>query len=302
MKIFITGGTGFIGRSLSKELIKNGYEVTLLMRSLRKEPFDEKVLLLEGNPNEPGPWQEKIKEHDVIINLAGASIFRRWNNKAKKEIFDSRILTTRHLVEALANRKGKETHLLNASGVGYYGFHRDEILDESSPPGNDFLAQLSSEWESEACNAKKFGVRVVLCRFGIVLGKEGGALSKMLPLFKLHLGSFLGNGKQWFPWIHICDVVNIFLFLLKDIRIEGPVNFTSPNPVLNKEMTKTLRGVLKKTTIVPFIPGFILKLILGKFAKVFLEGQRALPRKLMENGFIFQFPILEKALKNLLES
>lgn len=302
MKIFITGGTGFIGSVLSKELIKKGHEVTLLLRSTRKEPFDKGVLLVEGNPNEPGPWQEKIEEHDVIINLAGASIFRRWNSEARKDIFDSRILTTRHLVEALANRKGRETHLLSASGVGYYGFHRDEILDESSPPGEDFLAQLSSEWESEACNAKKFGVRVVLCRFGIVLGKEGGALSKMVPLFKLHLGSFLGKGKQWFPWIHIYDVVNIFLFLLKDLQIKGPVNFTSPNPVQNKEMTRTLRGVLKKTTVVPFIPGFILKLILGEFAKVFLEGHRALPRKLTENGFIFQFPILEEALKNLLES
>ncbi|MEW6162544.1 MAG: TIGR01777 family oxidoreductase [Nitrospirota bacterium] len=303
MKIFLTGGTGFIGSILRKELIREGHKITVLARATGKRgDLHDGISFIKGNPNEPGPWQEKVSEHDVIVNLAGASIFRRWSSKAKKEIFDSRILTTKHVVEALADRKGKETHLFSASGVGYYGFHGDEVLDENSPPGKDFLAQLTSEWESEARNAEKLGVRVVLCRFGTVLGRKGGALGKMVTVFRLRLGSLWGRGEQWFSWIHERDVVNIFLFLLKDKKLEGPVNFTASNPVRNIELTKFLGEVLQKTSFIPAVPDFVFTSILGEFANVFLKGQRVFPRKLLENGFGFQFPTLKEALLDLIES
>jgi len=303
MKIFLTGGIGFIGSILRRELMREGHGVTLLVRYAEKRGASlDGVPFVEGTPTEPGKWQEKVAEHDAVVNLADASIFRRWNSKTKKEIFDSRISTTRNVVDALADRKGKETHLFSASGVGYYGFCSDEILDENSPPGRDFIASLSSAWETEARSAQKYGVHVVLCRFGIVLGKKGGALSKLIPVFRLHLGSSWDRGKQWFSWIHERDVVNIFLFLFKNKNLEGPVNFVAPNPVRNREMVKILGEVLRKTSIVPTFPGFVFRLILGEFANIFLEGQRVIPRKLLENGFAFQFPKVREALEDLIES
>ena len=302
MKVFLTGGTGFVGSILTRKLTSKGHEVTILTRAIKKgRVLPEGVSLLEGNPTKPGPWQEEVAQHEVIINLAGASIFTRWNDKTKKEILDSRILTTNHIVEALAKRKGKEIHLLSTSAVGYYGFQRDESLDENSPPGNDFLAYVTSEWESAALNAKRFDARVALCRFGTVLGKHGGALSKMVPVFKYWLGSPLGSGKQWFSWIHEQDLVNVFLFLLEHKNLEGPINCTAPNPVRNNELTKVLGEVLQKPTFMPAIPGFVLRLIMGEFSNVFLKGQRVMPLKLLRNGFRFRFPNIKEALQDLLK-
>lgn len=301
MRIFITGGTGFIGRTLVQKLTNSGHELTILTRSIKQGfSLPQGAAFLEGNPTKPGIWQEKAAEHEAIINLAGASIFQRWTQKAKKEILDSRILATRLLTEALASREGKETHLLSTSAVGYYGFHEDEILDEDSPPGEDFLAFVTSEWEKTALKAQKYGIRVVLCRFGIVLGENGGALKKMLPLFKLGLGSPFGNGKQWFSWIHEADLANIFLFLIENKNIEGPVNCTSPQPVRNRDMAKILGKALHKPVFMPPIPWFMLKLFMGEFANVLLKGQRVLPVKLLNNGFNFSYPTLKEALQHLL--
>jgi uncharacterized protein (TIGR01777 family) len=302
MNILLTGGTGFVGSTLTKKLTNKGHKVTILTRAIKKgRSLPEGASFLEGNPTKAGPWQEKVAQHEVIINLAGASIFKRWNKDNKKEILDSRTLTTNHIVEALAERKGKETCLLSTSAVGYYGFHGDEFLDENSPPGNDFLAYVTSEWESAALNAKKFDVRVVLCRFGIVLGKHGGALSKMVPVFKRWLGSPLGSGKQWFSWIHENDLVNIFLFLLEHKNLEGPINCTAPNPIRNKELTKILGEILQKPTFMPAVPDFVLRLIMGEFGNVLLKGQRVLPKKLLEEGFRFNFPNIKEALQDLLK-
>ena len=197
MRVFITGGTGFVGSTLIDKLIEQGYDVTVLTRAIR----DDQVLpkgtsFLEGDPTYEGPWQENVAEYDIIINLAGTSIFRRWTQGTKKAIRDSRILTTQNLVKALSTRKGKETLLLSTSAVGYYGFCGDKEVDESSPPGDDFLASVAHAWEDSALKAEKLGVRVLLCRFGIVLGKRDGALKRMLPLFKWYLGSPLGKGEQ----------------------------------------------------------------------------------------------------------
>ena len=222
MRIFMTGGTGFVGSMLTKRLTERGHAVTLLTRKIRTDhPVPEGVAMTEGNPTEPGGWQKEVADHDVIINLAGASIFRRWTDAEKRRIHDSRIETTRNLVNALGPRNGMKTTLLSTSAVGYYGFHGDETLNEESLPGKDFLASVSREWEGTALKAEALGVRVVLCRFGIVLGAGGGALGEMIPIFNKGLGSPLGNGKQWFSWIHQMDLVRIFLFLMEREDLSG---------------------------------------------------------------------------------
>ena len=301
MKVFITGGTGFVGTGLTQKLAQEGNEVTLLTRSIKSHPAAlQGVSYVEGDPTQKGRWQEKVADHDVVINLAGASIFRRWSDTAKKLIWDSRIQTTQNLVEALSARKGKETHLFSTSAVGYYGFHQDEVLDERSPSGEGFLADLSREWESAAVKAKDYGVHVILMRFGIVLGRRGGALQQMIAPFKWWMGSPLGSGNQWFSWIHEQDLVDVFLFLIKGKRISEAVNCTAPNPVTNRELTNVLGEVLGKPTFMPGVPGFVMSLVLGEFGSVLLKGQRVVPKKLLEAGFRFSFPDLRSALKDLL--
>jgi uncharacterized protein (TIGR01777 family) len=252
----------------------------------------------EGNPTTIGPWQKEVSRHDVVINLAGASIFRTWNTKNKEAIRNSRILTTRNLVNAIGQARQKIT-LLSGSAVGYYGFRQDEELDENSPPGDDFLAEVVQAWEAEAIKAEQFGARVVLCRIGVILGRDGGALSKMLSVFKWGLGSPLGSGKQWFSWISLHDLVNIFLFLMENKEIAGPVNCTSPYPVTNRVMTRTLGKVLQRPTVLPPVPAFIIKGVLGEFSDVFVKGQKVMPRKLLKERFVFEFPEIEGALGHL---
>ncbi len=302
MKVFMTGGTGFVGTALMPKLTEQGYEVTLLTRSIRKDRFHPAgVSLLEGDSTKKGTWQESVPGHDIFINLAGASIFARWTRRRKKMIRDSRLLTTQNLVDALSGRKDKETLLLSTSAVGYYGYHGDEELDESSPPGNDFLASVTSEWEAEAVRAQTYGVRVLLCRLGIVLGSKGGALDRMIPLFKWYLGSPLGNGEQWFSWIHEQDLANIYLFLINQKDISGPINCTAPYPVTNREMTRAMAEVLNRHTLIPSVPGFMIKLLLGEFGSTLIDGQKVLPGKLLEAGFQFRFSNISQALEDLLK-
>ncbi len=300
MKIFITGGTGFVGTTLMHALAARGHEVAILTRSIKKQLLTpEGVSYIEGDPAKAGKWQEKVREHNAIINLAGASIFSRWTDEKKRELRESRILTTKNLVEALSARQGQETHLLNASAVGYYGYHEDEILDENSPAEMDFLATLAADWEMAAGGAERFGVRVVFCRLGIVLGKQGGALGKMTPAFKLWMGSPLGTGKQWVSWIHEGDLADIFLFLLERKDIMGPVNCVAPEPIRNREMTGTLGKVLGKPTFLPPVTSFFVKITLGEMGDVLLKGQRVHPQKLLQQGFTFKFPTLEGALREI---
>jgi uncharacterized protein (TIGR01777 family) len=299
MKVFITGGTGFVGTTLSKALTGHGHEVTVLDRSVREDQersLARGVSRVQGDATVPGPWQERLAEHDVVINLAGASIFQRWNSQVKNAIRDSRILTTRNVVQAIGTRKGQQSHLFSASAVGYYGFHGDEELDEENPPGSDFLGTLAHDWESEALEARAPGVRVVLTRFGLVMGRRGGVLGQLVPLFRRYLGGQLGSGRQWFSWIHEEDLAEIFLFLLGREDIEGPVNCTGPNPVRNKDLTQMLSRALGKRVIVPFVPGLMLRLLLGEFATVILEGQRVIPRRLLDAGYVFRHPALPEAL------
>ena len=301
MKIFMTGGTGFVGTFLCNRLPAAGHTVTLLTRNIRQDPpLPQGVGYLEGNPIEQGSWQDAVADHEVIINLAGASIFRRWTKSAKNEIWESRIQTTQNVVEALSARKGNETIFLSTSAIGYYGFHDDEELDEGSQGGDDFLASLSKEWESIALKASETGARVVILRFGIILGKGGGALKQLIPLFKSYLGSPLGSGKQWFSWVHLVDLARIYAYVLERDDISGPVNCTAPNPVRNRELTKTLGEVLEKPTFMPAVPAFMMKLIMGEFGSILLKGQKVLPKKLLDKGFRFDFPEIKGALQDLL--
>jgi uncharacterized protein (TIGR01777 family) len=301
MDIFVTGGTGFIGSSVVRALTKKGHLVTILTRSVDKAKGPpEGVRFVEGDPTRPGPWQDEVTKHQRIINLAGASVFRKWSKTAKRLILQSRLLTTENIVNALEKNNEHQTYLLNASAVGYYGFCGDDVLDEESPGGDDFLADVTSRWEKTASEAKPLGTRVVLCRIGIVLGKGGGALAQMRKIFERYLGAQLGSGKQWFSWIHQEDLDRIFPFLLENEGIEGPVNCSSPNPVRNKELTQTIAQSLGKPLLFPRVPSFMLKLVLGEFAKTLLQGQRVIPRKLLEKGFEFRYPSLREALDNLL--
>ena len=299
MKILITGGSGFVGRGLAPFLTGRGHEVSLVTRSIggRQPPKD--ASWVEGDPTRPGPWQEEVSSADAVVNLAGESIFKRWSPKVKQRIVESRVLTTRNVVEALTSASSKDKVLLSTSAVGFYGPRGDEDLDESATPGHDFLASVTQEWEAEALEAEKAGVRVVLMRLGIVLAPSGGALGRMLPLFRLGLGGRLGHGRQWFSWIHRTDLVRAALFLLEKPEAQGPFNVSAPHPARNLELTRALGRALHRPAILP-VPGFAIRLVMGEFGSVLLEGQKVLPQKLLELGFGFKFINIDQALDDLL--
>lgn len=295
MHIMVTGSTGFVGSHLVPLLLEEGYEVTGMARhpagNLGHYPL---FRFIRADTTRPGQWQDAVKEADAVINLAGVNIFRRWSRNAKKLIYDSRILTTRNVVAAIP--EGRPITFCSASAVGFYGPREDEELDESASAGNDFLARLSVDWEQEARQAEKKGARVVLNRFGIVLSENGGALAAMLPAFRMGMGGPLGSGRQWFSWIHLDDLLAAHLFVLQSPEIEGPINFTAPGPVRNRELAKTLGRVLHRPSFFK-VPGFALRLAAGEFGEVLLNGQRVIPRKLREHGFGFQYAELEDALR-----
>ncbi|MFA5111063.1 MAG: TIGR01777 family oxidoreductase [Desulfobaccales bacterium] len=299
MKIFMTGGTGFVGTYLSQELARQEHTITILTRRAKPPtPAQPGISYLTGNPTQDGPWMAAVPEHDWIINLAGASIFERWTEAKKKEIFESRVRTTRNLVTALAAGDRRQ-FLCSTSAVGFYGPRGEEELTEDSPPQDGFLGELARLWEGEAMRAQELGVRVVITRFGIVLGKDGGALGQMAPMFRRFLGGPLGSGQQWFSWIHRQDHARAYDFILAHPEITGPVNFTAPHPVRNEDLTKALARVLHRPAVFK-APAFMLRLMLGEFAETLLTGQKVLPKRLLDAGFKFKFPFIEVALKDLL--
>jgi uncharacterized protein (TIGR01777 family) len=302
MRIFMTGGTGFVGAMLTNAFLKKGHEVTVLTRGSRSERTAPPLSYLSGDPTRKGEWQEKVSEHDAVVNLAGASIFKRWTKKHKGAIRESRLLVTENLVEALSRGNKKGIRLLSTSAVGFYGFRGDELLDESSSSGEGFLASLSREWEGTAMRAADRGAEVVILRFGVILGRNGGALQQMVPPFKWYLGSPLGSGKQWFSWIHEEDLAAVYLYLLERKDVSGVINCTSPSPVTNREMTHIMAEELGKPAFMPAVPEFVLKMILGEFASVVVKGQRVLPKRLLDAGFQFRFPDMRLALRDLLGS
>ncbi|MBU2547348.1 MAG: TIGR01777 family oxidoreductase [Proteobacteria bacterium] len=299
MKVFLTGASGFVGRGLARFLTGQGHQVLLLTRSAGNRPDPGPgSSWVEGDPTRPGPWQDAAAEAEAAVNLAGESIFTRWTPEIKDRILESRVRATRNLVDALTSR-GRATVLLSASAVGYYGFRGDEDLDESGTPGRDFLAEVTRQWEAEALGAEARGVRTAVMRFGIVLSADGGALGRMLPLFRVGLGGRLGSGRQWFSWIHRHDLVRAVQFVFERPEAKGAYNFTAPHPITNREFTRALARVIGRPAILP-APGFAVRLALGEFGSVLLEGQKVVPRKLLDLGFDFEFPEIEPALKDLL--
>lgn len=301
MKVFITGGTGFVGSSLTRELSNKRHQVTVLDRTIKAEKeFPSTVSFIEADSTVRGQWQDIAAQHEIFINLAGASIFSRWNEKTKKAILESRILTTGNLVEAISRNKNEGVRLFSTSAVGYYGFHEDEELTEEAPSGNDFLASVARDWENVANQASACNAKVIICRFGIVLGRRGGALQQMLPIYKVYLGSPLGSGRQWFSWVHEQDLVRIFLFLFDQKDVQGLFNCTAPQPVRNSEMTEAIGEVLGVPTLPFGVPGFMMRIVLGEFGNVLLKGQKVIPERLKQLGFQFNFPTIDAALKDLL--
>lgn len=297
MNIVITGGTGFVGRHLCHHLLDAGHRVVAL--GTRPE-FDLQHSLLDyvrADTTQTGEWQQRIADADLIFNLAGKSIFHRWSKRYKDAMLASRIETTRNLVEALP--ASSSAVLVSTSAVGYYGNCRDEILTEATPSGGDFLARLSQEWEEQALRAADKGARVVTARFGIVLGTTGGALGAMLPAFRSFVGGPLGNGSQWFPWIHVDDLIGALDFLARRSDLQGPFNLCAPNPVRNAELARILGRVLGRPAKIS-MPAMALKILMGELASVLLASQRVVPQKLLDCGYQFHYPELEDALRHLL--
>jgi uncharacterized protein len=306
MRVFVTGGTGLIGTRLIRQLRERGDEVLLLTRrpAAATDRFGREVEVVEGDPMQAGPWMEAIGRCDGVINLAGENVFnRRWNQRFKQLVRDSRMQATEHVVQALAknpHRDGGEPKVLvNASAIGYYGAHADEELTEASPPAEDYMAQLCVDWEKAALAAQAHGVRVVTVRVGIVLDREGGALAKLLTPFKLFAGGPVGSGKQWMSWIHHADMVGLFLFGLDNPQASGALNGTAPNPVTNREFSRTLGRVLHRPSCF-WTPRLMLRLALGEVADVVATGQRVLPQAPLALGYCYRFPPLEDALRDIL--
>jgi hypothetical protein len=297
MKILITGGTGFVGSALSRQLLERGHEVTIIGSSsrCRLAPHPQ-LTYISADTTRPGDWQRRIAEQDALINLTGRSVFNLWTESYKKAIYDSRILTTRNLVTALP--ASTNVVLLNTSAAGFYGDGGELEKTETSGPGNDFLAQVCREWEAEAAKAADKGARVVVMRFGVVLGKGGGAMATMKTPFQFGLGGPIGSGSQWFPWIHLDDLVNAALFLLTAEECRGPFNFTAPQPVRQKEFARALGSALHRPACLP-VPAFVMKLVLGEFGRSLLQGQKVLPRALSESGYLFTYPELQPALREI---
>jgi len=299
MNVVVCGGTGFVGNALVPELIGQGHHVVSIGRRVgHAHTRHERLTLLAADTTTDGPWQETIRKADVVVNLAGTSIFTRWTDRAKQSMVNSRIRTTKAIVNAIEK---PNTVLINTSAVGYYGDRGDDILDESASAGTDFLAELAVKWEAEAFRASSKGNRVVAARFGVVLGKGGGALEQMLTPFRFFVGGPLGNGRQWFSWIHMEDLIRAVLFCIETDTIQGPVNFVSPQPCTNREMVRSIGRILNRPSWMP-APAFALRLVLGEFASVLLASQRVMPKRLLENGFLYHFPTIASALENLLHA
>jgi uncharacterized protein len=299
MKIFVSGGTGFVGTALVRHLLDAGHSVIATGTSSTHGSVDrDNFLFISADTTERGSWQDSLNNVDALINLAGRTIFNRWSERYKKEIYNSRILTTRNIVEAIPDNK--DLVLCSTSAVGYYGDRGEEILKEDTAPGDDFLATVSMDWEREALLGEKKGIRVAIMRFGVVLGKNGGALAKMIPAYKSFAGGPIGSGGQWFPWIHMDDLISAMAFIIENKHMKGPVNICAPNPVRNRDFAKTLGKALGRPSFMK-TPSFMIRTLMGEMGTALLGSQRVVPDKLLKNGFQFQYPDVEKALGHLLK-
>jgi len=299
MKIAVAGGFGFLGRHIISALLSADHDVTIFAR--REENLYDGVSFVKADLMIPGEWQSRLAEHDIVVNLVGVNLFQRWNKNIKKLIYDSRIISTANILDSFSSGKGAGKTLINASAVGFYGLSGDEVITESHGAGMDFLSRICSDWEREALKGESKNLRVVLLRFGSVFGSDGGAFPLLKQNYRLMLGGKLGNGRQWFPWIHIDDVAAIVLKSVNDKKISGAYNCTAPGIVTNEEFTKTMAKAVKRPVLIPFVPGFVLRIVLGEFGSFLTRGQRAVPERLLKEGFKFKFPVLNDALADLLK-
>jgi uncharacterized protein len=299
MKILVSGSTGLVGKALIKSLTNDGHEVVRLVRRERTPGAFE----IEWHPNQGQIDSQQLEGLDAVIHLAGDSIASgRWSEEKKRSIRESRTKGTSLLSESLARMSQPPSVFLSASAIGYYGNRGDELLTESSAPGNDFLADVCVAWEAATKPAVEKGIRTVFSRFGIILDSDGGALAKMLTPFRMGIGGRVGDGTQWMSWIALHDVVAALRFLIADESISGPVNVVAPNPVTNAEFTKTLGRTLSRPTIFP-MPAFGARLVFGEMADaLLLSSQKVEPSVLEDRGFLFSWPTLEPALKHILAS
>jgi uncharacterized protein (TIGR01777 family) len=288
MRVAVTGATGTIGSALVRGLTLRGDEVTALSRSTNWP-----------DPKAGPPPLDALRGRDGVVHLLGEQIAQRWSDEAKREIRDSRIRSTRNLVDAIGELPEAERPrvLISQSGAGWYGHRGDERLDESAPAGDDFLARLSADWEAEARRAEELGVRVVVNRTGMVLSPSGGALEKMLPFFRAGVGGPVAGGRQYVPWVHLDDVVGAILFELDSEAAAGPVNVTAPEPATNRELSKALGRVLRRPAFAS-VPALAVRLLYGEMADIVTTGQRAVPARLTELGYSFRRPELEDALRD----
>jgi len=307
MRVVITGGSGLIGRALARELGQAGHDVILLSRDPGKVgslPPGVRAVGWDGRTGEG--WASLLTADTAIVHLAGESVAQgRWTAAKKRRIRDSRVVSGQAVMDALRRAPVKPRVLIQASAVGYYGAHGDEDVPEDTPPGRDFLSSVCQEWEASTAEAEGLGVRRAVARTGIVLAREGGALPVMSLPFKMMIGGPIGDGRQWFPWIHMDDEVGALRFLLEreDAGAEearGAFNLTAPRPVTNRELTRTLARVLRRPGFLP-VPGIALRIAVGEMADSLLQGQRAVPSRLLEMGYVFRWPDLEPALRDLLD-
>jgi len=303
-KIVITGATGLIGRILVQELSTRGDEITVFTRYPRNvdKNLASSTNIFKWDYNKPEEWGKHINGKDTVIHLAGANLgATRWNKKYKKLAYESRIISTRKLVETIASVDKKPDTFICSSAVGYYGNRGDDYLSEDEEPADNFLAKLCADWEKEAAKVETLGVRRTSVRTGLVLSKNEGLLKQMTPSFKLFLGGYLGNGQQWFPWIHIDDIVGIYLHVVNNDVLNGAVNAASPGIVRMKQFAKVLGRVLNRPSIFP-IPKFAIKLLKGELGNYATDSQRVLMNKLLNSGYKFKYENLEEALRNLLKN
>lgn len=302
-RIIITGATGLIGKKLADALIDRGDEVIIFSRDAEKAKsiFPKAMDIVEWNYQYPEQWKSKLENADAVIHLAGINLFaKRWNDDFKKAVLESREVSTKNLVEAIKSCANKPEVFISASGIGYYGDCGETVLNENSPKGNDFLADVCEVWESESQKIGYYGIRNVQIRTGLVLSLEDGALKQMLTPFKYFIGGPLGNGKQWASWIHIDDIVDTYIHAIDCKELTGAINAASPNPVRMKEFAKTLGKVMHRPSLFP-IPQFVLKLVVGEAAEVVTASQRIDVNKILNSGYKFKFENLEDTLKNLLK-
>lgn len=279
--VAITGSSGFVGSNLSKMFQSQGYKVLQISQSLLKVKTE---------------LTKAIEQSNIVINLAGANILAKWSNEYKKILYSSRIETTKRVVEAIKTAKTKPELFISTSAVGIYN-HTDTHTEDSRGYANDFLAKICIDWENEALKAKEFGVRTAIFRFGIILG-DGGALSKMLLPFSLGLGGVIGSGRQPFPFIHIEDLKNAYLHIIKNRNLDGIFNLVAPQIITNKEFTKALSDALHRPAFL-HVPEFAVKILFGEGAKVLTSGQKVIPKRLLESGFVFKFKTIQETLEDL---